>query len=56
MRDAHVHLVARGLNDEHFDAVIEHLGSTLMELGVPDNLVKQIADVALSVRDDVLNR
>lgn len=34
MRDGHKHLVTRGLNDTHVDIIIEHLGSTLSELGV----------------------
>lgn len=56
MRNAHKHLVERGLDDEHFDAVIMHLGDTLKELGVPDALVEQIAAVALGARADVLDR
>ena len=32
MRKGHAHLVAKGLNDSHFDAVMEHLGATLTEL------------------------
>ena len=30
-----------GLNDEHFDAVMEDLGSALKELGVPDDLIAE---------------
>lgn len=56
MRDGHKHLVARGLNDSHVDAVIENLGATLKELGVNDALIAQVAGIANSVRDDVLNR
>lgn len=56
MRASHQRLVAMGLNDEHFDAVVEHLGRTLAELGVPANLIAQIAAIAESVRNDVLNR
>ena len=56
MRDGHKHLVARGLNDTHVDIVIAHLGDTLKELGVADDLIAQVAGVANSVRDDVLNR
>jgi hemoglobin len=56
MRDAHKRLVDQGLNDSHFDAVMEHLGATLQELGVPANLIQEAATVALSTRDDVLNR
>jgi len=53
---AHSHLVDQGLNDNHFDAVIKHLGATLKELGVSSDLIKEAAGIAESVRDDVLNR
>lgn len=56
MREGHAHLVARGLNDSHFDAVVENLGATLKELNVPDNLIAEAAKIAESVRDDVLGR
>lgn len=56
MREGHKHLIKRGLNDTHVDIVIEHLGATLKELGVADNLIAQVADIANSVRDDVLDR
>lgn len=56
MRDAHAHLVERGLNDKHVDIVIEHLGNTLAELGVKAELIAQVAAIANSVRDEVLNR
>jgi hypothetical protein len=38
MRATHARLVSMGLNDSHFDAIIELLGGTLKELGVADNL------------------
>lgn len=57
MRRAHAHLVEKlGLDDTHFDAVMEHLGSTLRELNVPAELIAQAAAIAESTRDDVLNR
>jgi hemoglobin len=56
MRDGHRHLVARGLNDSHVDVIIELLGQTLAELGVPAALIAQVAAVAESVRGDVLDR
>lgn len=56
MREGHKHLVERGLNDSHVDAVIENLGNTLQELGVAAADIQEIADIANSVRDDVLNR
>ncbi|MDO9372431.1 MAG: group 1 truncated hemoglobin [Gammaproteobacteria bacterium] len=56
LRDAHAHLVKRGLNDSHFDAVMENLGATLTELKVPADLIAQAAAVAESTRNDVLGR
>ena len=54
MREGHKHL--KGLNDSHVDAVIENLGAVLKELGVPDSDIAEVAAIAESVRDDVLNR
>jgi len=56
MRRAHARLVAKGLNDTHFDAVIEDLGATLQELHVPAPLIGEMAAIAESVRKDVLSR
>ncbi|MBY0517273.1 MAG: group 1 truncated hemoglobin [Bacteriovoracaceae bacterium] len=54
LRDSHSKL--KGLSDVHFDAVIENLGNTLVELGVPGDLIKEAAAIALSTRKDVLGR
>ncbi|HVW85253.1 MAG TPA: group 1 truncated hemoglobin [Bryobacteraceae bacterium] len=56
MRAGHTHLVQRGLNDSHVDAVIELLGESLRELGVAEPLIAQVAAIAESARKDVLNR
>ncbi len=56
MRNGHKHLVERGLNNTHFDAVVELLAETLQELGVADEDIQGVANIADSVRDDVLNR
>lgn len=56
MRRGHAHLVERGLNDSHFDAVVEDLADTLRELGVGDDLIAQVAAIAESTRNDVLGR
>jgi hemoglobin len=45
-----------GLNDAHFDAVVENLGATLVDLDVSGELIAEAAAIAESVRDDVLNR
>ena len=57
MRDGHKKLVDDlGLTDSHFDAVMENLGASLKELGVPDDLIGEAAGIAESVRGDVLGR
>lgn len=56
MRNGHAHLVKKGLNEDHFNAVMENLAATLRELNVPDELIAQAAAVAESTRNDVLGR
>lgn len=56
MRQGHAHLVKRGLNDSHVDAIVEILGTTLREMGVAENLIQQVAAIAESTRNDVLSR
>jgi hemoglobin len=56
MRAGHAHLVKRGLNDSHVDAVIELLGESLREVGAPEHLIAHVASIAESARADVLNR
>jgi hemoglobin len=56
MRQGHAHLVAQGLNDDHFDAVVELLAGTLAELGANPADIAEVGALANSVRDDVLNR
>lgn len=56
MRTGHAHLVEQGLNDTHFDAVVENLEATLRELHVPDTLIAQVNSIVESARDDVLGR
>lgn len=53
MRQTHREM---SLSDDHFDAVVGHLGATLTELGVPADLIGEAAAVAESVRGEVLNR
>jgi len=54
MRNAHARLVKMGLDNSHFDAVMEHLGATLTELNVPAELIGEAAAIAESTRNDVL--
>lgn len=56
LKEGHAKLVEQGLNDNHFDAVIENLGATLKELNVPEDLIGEAAEIALSTREQVLGR
>jgi methyl-accepting chemotaxis protein len=56
MREAHQHLVAKGLKESHFNKVLEHLGATLRELNVPNEMIQEAAAIAISTKKDVLNR
>ena len=53
LRAAHSRL---SLTDGDFEAVMMHLGQTLESLGVPAALIGKVAEIALSVKNDVLNR
>ncbi len=56
MRRGHAHLVKMGLDDSHFDAVMENLTATLQELNVPAELIAEVAAIAETTRNDVLGR
>ncbi len=56
MRKGHERLVKMGLDDSHFDAVMEHLKATLVELNAPENLLEQVLALAESTRNDVLGK
>lgn len=55
MREAHKPLVERGLNDDHFNAVAEHLQASLQDLDVAPELIAEVMAIAASTHDDVLN-
>lgn len=57
LRQGHQRLVSEmGLSDQHFDAVLDDLGSTLRELGVSVELIEEVLATAETTRSDVLNR
>ena len=56
MRDGHKHLVLRGLNDGHVDAVVELLSETLREVGASEDDIATVVTVCEGARADVLNR
>lgn len=53
MRNAHKHM---HLTEVHFNAVAECLVGTLKELNVSEDDINAVVKVALSVKDDVLNK
>ncbi len=56
MRAAHERLVKQGLNDSHFDAVKNHIDTTLQELNVAQPLIEEVLTITESTRNDVLNK
>jgi len=56
MRSAHTQLVRGGLRDIHFNTVASHLVTSLKECGVDEGICRQIATMAESVRNEVLNK
>ncbi len=56
MRKGHAHLLKLGLDDSHFDAVVENLGATLTELTVPQELINEVVAICETTRNDVLGR
>jgi chemotaxis signal transduction protein/truncated hemoglobin YjbI len=56
LRTGHRHLVAQGLADSHFDAVLGHLTATLRELGAAEADIVEAVALAAAARADVLGR
>lgn len=56
MREAHAALVEKGLSDEHFNAVAEHLAESMRELGVDEALITEALGIVETTRNDVLGR
>lgn len=56
LRTAHAGLVARGLDDRHFDRIATLLHQTLDELSVPKALTAQVLETIESTRAEVLGR
>jgi hemoglobin len=57
LRTAHATLVAeRGLSDVHFDAVAQHLKTTLEDLHIQPALIDEVLAIVGSTRAQVLSR
>ena len=55
LRGIHARHVERGLNQSHFDAVAGHLQATLDELGVSQDLAREVMTIVAGTQADVLN-
>jgi len=56
LRTAHARLVAKGLNEAHFDAVARHLKDTLVQLEVERQTIDEVLAIVGTTRSDVLNQ
>lgn len=56
LRTAHARLVKNGLGDAHFDAIANHLATTLQELGVDQPMIDEAVGIVAGTREDVLDR
>lgn len=56
MRKSHAKLVDMGMNDRHFNIVMDHLRDTLIEIEVSDPLIEEVLRIAESTREDVMGR
>lgn len=56
MRNAHHKLVEKGLNDAHFDALMENIRKTLAEIGKDESLINEVVGSLEVHRKDVLGR
>ena len=55
MEAAHRKLVEeKGLNNTHFDVIVELLGQTLTEAGISADLISQVVAICETVREPVL--
>jgi hemoglobin len=56
LRAAHARSRRAGLDEAHFELFMGHFRSTLEELGVGEDHVSQVMEIAYSGKDDVLAR
>jgi truncated hemoglobin YjbI len=56
LKEGHKHLVKKGLSEHHFDLFVGHMESALKEIGVKDELIKKVAKVAMSKKNEILGK
>ncbi len=54
LRTAHQRLVDDGLDDSHFESILAHLESVLVEMGMEPDVIDQALELVASTRGDVL--
>lgn len=52
MREAHWYM---HLTEEHFNAVMEHLTGTLKEMGVQPELIREVSNIAMRTKGDIVH-
>ena len=55
VRTGHAHMLKKGLNGTHVDAVVENLTSALKELDVKDSEIAKIAAIIVAIGHSVRN-
>ena len=56
MSQSHAKLLSMGMNDRHFNLVMDHLQGALEELQVDELLVTEVLAIAESTREEVMGR
>ena len=54
LHNVHKKVREKGLNESHFNAICENLFSSLKELGVGDEEIKEIEKIVMSTKNDIL--
>lgn len=54
LRTAHRRLVAQGLGEAHFDAIVDILEATFREMEIEEDLIAQAIELVASTHGDVL--
>jgi hemoglobin len=52
MREAHWYM---HLTEEHFNAVMEHLTTTLKEIGIQPDLIREVSNIAMRTKCDIVH-
>lgn len=54
LKDAYAHLVGKGLSDEQFDAIYDHLHDCIAQLGIVGGMVHFMLEEFEDLRDDLV--